>query len=321
MASLQNIKKRLQGIGSINKMTKAMELVAATKMRRAQEAALASRPWALSALEILANLLQSLEEPETQKLDLSKFPLLAPRKVKKTAVLLIAADKGLAGSFNSAVFKKFEKFLERNRDEVADDEITYLAVGQKAVDYLKRRGFPAEAQFTRFGDIIQLSEVEPLATVLHEGYASQRWDRLIVFSTNFRSALKQDVIERQLLPLSFEKIREIVAEIIPETGRFAQLRSQILEDRPAEPVQYVIEPSPAEALQRLLPLLFTMQLYHLILEANASEHSARRMAMKNATDNASELIEDLTLLYNRTRQAVITKEITEITGTTAALNK
>lgn len=329
MASLQSIKKRLQGIKNINQMTSAMELVAATKMRKAQEAALSSRAYAFTALELLANLMESLQGVSDVTYQVSS-PLLTAREVKKTAVLLVAADKGLAGSFNSAVFKKFESYLSehlpaRRSSEseggTPDTEYVFLAIGQKAIDYLKRKSLPIEHSATRQGDIVNLADIDPLTNVLVKGYENGTWDQVIVFSTHFMSALKQEVFERQLLPIDFAKIRATVEEIIPQTGRYSELKKQLVASRPARPIEYLIEPSPEEALNHLLPLLFKMQVYHITLEANASEHSARRMAMKNASDNASDLTADLTREFNRSRQAAITKEIIEITSTAAALNK
>ncbi|MDO8536997.1 MAG: ATP synthase F1 subunit gamma [bacterium] len=319
MISPQLLKKRIGGIKNVNQITSAMELVAATKMRRAQETALNSRPYALSALEMLADISEGL----AMELDNSKIfqsSLLEKRTIKSTMIVLIAADKGLAGPFNGAVFKKLENFLE-NTDSKNGPEFTYLAVGQRAADYLKRKRADIVAQFTKFGDVFKYAEIEPLAAQLVRGYEDKKWDRVIVFSTNFLSALRQEVIMRQLLPIDVVKIRETVQELVPETGRYAELRRSLIEARPARPQEFLIEPSPEIAINALLPLLFKMQIYHIILEANASEHSARRLAMKNATDNASKLISELTLEYNRSRQAIITKEISEITSTAAALQK
>jgi F-type H+-transporting ATPase subunit gamma len=319
--ALQHIKKRLSGIRSINQMTEAMELVAATKMRKAQEAALSSRPYALTALEILANLAEYLASTEARPaaIDVTHVKLLQHRSERKTAILLIAADKGLAGSFNSAVFRRLEKYLATQNKPV--ENFIFIAVGQKAADYVKRKGWALEREFTRYGDMIDLPENTPLADLLVEGYMNERWDNVVAFSTHFFSAIHQEVLKRQLLPIRFDKIRSTVEELIPERGRYSDLRSRLIASRPTRPTEYIIEPSPEEALNALLPMLFKMQVYHLILEANASEHSARRMAMKNATDNAGNLIGDLVLLFNRSRQAEITKEIIEITSTTAAIKK
>ncbi|MBI5220642.1 MAG: ATP synthase F1 subunit gamma [Candidatus Liptonbacteria bacterium] len=321
MPGLQHIKRRITAVKSTKQVTQAMELVAATKMRRAQETALSSRPYALTALEILANLVEDVTLNDPEGLTAKRFPLLATHPVRQTAVLLVAADKGLAGSFNSSIFRKFEQFFSSYSLLTTPHSLSIIAIGQKATDYARRRGFTVEASFVKFGDLIHLTEVEPLAQLLSDGFTQAKWDRVVAFSASFVSALRQEVVERQLLPLSFDRIRQAVEQIIPQTGRYAELRQQIVASRLERPVEHLIEPSPEEALNHLLPLLFQMEVYHLILEANASEHSARRMAMKSATDSAGELIGNLTLAFNRARQASITGELTEIAGTVSAMEK
>lgn len=325
MPSLQHIKKRLRGVGNIHQITSAMELVAATKMRRAQEVALASRAYAVTALEILADLVETLDVSDDRTAPSIRHPLLERRPVTKSAILIIASDKGLVGAFNSSVFRKVEKWLAHKESlrsfnpQFSIFDSRFIAVGQKSVDYCRRKGYPIEAQFTNYGDIIHLHETEELATLLMNGFLEGRWDEVATFSSHFFSALRQEVIPRQLLPTDFAKIRATVEEIIPETGRYSELRQQLVASRPRRFAEYIIEPTPKEALEALVPALFKMQVYHLILEANASEHSARRVTMKNASDNANELIGELTKEYNRTRQTVITKELSEITGTMSAM--
>jgi len=315
--SLQQLKRRLTGVKNISQITKAMELVAATKMRRSQEAALATRPYAFAALEMLANLSRAVKE----KLP----PLLEKRAVRHTAVIVIASDKGLAGSFNSAVLRAFENFLKTNGIDPKDDAYTYLAVGQKASQYLSRRVGNLKEKYVRFGDYTSVEKIKPLADRLVAGYLAHEWDRVIVFSMIFRSALRQEVVVRELLPINFELIKKTAKEIIPETGRFAELMKEsgvkFFEEgqREVREEEYLIEPSPEEVLNLLVNHLVLMEIYHLVLEANASEHAARRSAMKNASDNAHELIDDLTLVYNKSRQAAITKELTELTAGAEAL--
>lgn len=316
MASLQHLKKRLGGIKNIKQITAAMELVAAAKMRKAQEVALGSRPYAIAALEILANMINAL--PEGAELN---YPLTAKRAVKKTAILLVLSDKGLVGSFNSNVIRRFEKYCKEEGIANCKDhpELTFVIVGQKGAEYIAKKGGVIEKVFTNFSDVMDPGDVHELATLLADGYMKQKWDRVLAFTTNFVSALKQETIVAELLPLSVSKIRKAVEDIIPATGRYAELRAHTIEGRSEKPIDYIIEPSAREVIAELLPALFQMQVYQLALEANASEHSARRVAMKNATDNAKDMINDLTLLFNRSRQEAITKELTEITGTVAAI--
>ncbi len=312
MASLNNIKKRISGIKSINQITSAMELVAATKMRKAQEAALASRFYSFDALEILGNVIHSLASfgDETH---------LFEREAKKTLVLIVTSDKGLVGSFNGSVLKKVDAFLKKHNDNLKEGKIVFVTIGQKGADYVKKLGITPLRSFTNYSDIVDFGEIGELTEVLSKGYRKENWDRIISFSTNFTSALSQEVVERQILPFSVTEIRRTIEDIIPKTGRYSELRKELAERRAEQPLDYIMEPSPAEILEDFLPHLLKIEIYHLMLEANASEHSSRRMTMKNASDNAKELTGELTVFYNKTRQEMITKELGEITGTVAAL--
>jgi F-type H+-transporting ATPase subunit gamma len=303
--SPQHLKKRLKSVGNIKKITKAMEMVAATKMRKAQEIALASRPYAFAALDLLANL--SLMEKERPM-------LMERRKVKTTLFVLVASDKGLAGAFNTSVFKKFEQFLAAGKPATRGEKI-FLAVGEKASQYLARKNLPTIRKFTQAGDFAVPEHIVPLAGFLSAGFLEKTWDEVIVFSTHFRSALLQTALSRQVLPIRFDAIVNLVQEIIPERGRFAELMQEhsiSFGTAEKKSPEYLVEPSPKTVLDTLAGHLFSMQIYHLMLEANASEHSARRLAMKTASDNASDLGEALTLQYNKSRQGAITKEIIEI---------
>lgn len=311
MESLQNKKHRLRSVKNIGQITKAMELVAATKMRKSQEAALASRPYAFVALELLAHLSRIEREGVSS-------PLWEERPIERTAVVLVASDKGLTGAFNSSVFRMFEKHVGR-----MSRERCFIAVGNKAISYLLRRGEAVRQAFTKFGDFTTVREVTPLAEYIMEGYRERRWDAVLFFYTNFSSALSQTVVMREVLPVSFEKIQETAREIIPVTGRFAELLGEQSFFPPAVGAprsrEYLIEPSREATLASLIPHLVTMQIYHIILEANASEHASRRLAMKNASDNASELSRELTITYNKARQAGITRELMEIIASREAL--
>jgi F-type H+-transporting ATPase subunit gamma len=326
MESPQNIKKRLKSVDNINKITKAMEMVAATKMRKSQEIALSSRPYAFAALDFLATI---------SDLDQKLPELFEKRDVKKVLFVLISSDKGLAGAFNSSVFRKFELHMKEGPkgrpEDYAHEEKLYVAVGEKAFNYLSKKGHNVIKKFTSVGDYTTPEQVHPLTEFLVQGYLANpsnpsgqaKWDRVVVISTHFRSALKQETHVRRVLPIDFDHIKETVLQIIPERGKFAELIKEhqisFVPDK-AKLKQYLIEPSPAEVLQKLAEHLFFVQIYHLILEANASEHSARRMAMKTASDNASDLGVALNLQYNKSRQSRITTEISEISAGAEALN-
>lgn len=318
MESPQHIKSRLKSVKNIGQITKAMEVVSATKMRKAQEVALRSRPYAYRALELLETLMNSIKnQVVSSKVEI---PLAQARDVKNTLIVIVSSDRGLAGAFNTQVIRTVENYFRTNNA----GEYRTILVGKKAVSYVSKRGMNVVKTFTGFGDYALSEQVEPLQKLVVEGFINGSWDRVVTVSTHFRSTLKQETLVRQILPLDIGKISETVQEIIPERGRYAELSGSDptkSEKRTANasPPEFIFEPSPQETISELLPHLINMQLYHLILEANASEHSARMVAMKTASDNASELADDLTLEFNKARQASITKEIIEITSTMNAL--
>lgn len=315
MESPQNIKKRLKSVSNIGQITKAMELVSATKMRKAQQVALDSRPYSFAALDLLATVAE-LE---------NKLPALfeVRKKINKVLFVLVASDKGLAGAFNSSVFRKFEAHLKIEKPEWQKEEHLYAAVGEKANNYLTKRGFKVLEKFVEAGDYSTLEQIKPISEFIVKGYLEKKWDRVIVISTHFVTALKQEPHVRRVLPIDFEHIASVVREIIPERGKFAELIKEnnvsFVPDK-ENIKEYIIEPNPEIVLEKLAEHLFLMEIYQLILEANASEHSARRMAMKTASDNAKDLGEKLNLQYNKSRQARITTEISEISAGAEALN-
>jgi F-type H+-transporting ATPase subunit gamma len=291
-----------------------MELVAANKMRRSQEIALASRAYGFAALELLGTL---------SRLDDVKLPaLLQQRPVAKRAVVVITSDKGLAGAFNSAVLREFENFLADSGIDPQDAATSFIGVGQKAVNYLERRTRGLTAKFVRFGDYTTLEEISPLSERLVSGFLAGEWDEVKVLSMHFKSALSQEVVTRTLLPVDPQALQQTLQEVVPATGRFADIfrseeHAKAKEDKGA--VGYKIEPQAEAVLDLLVPHLVRTEIYQLVLEANASEWAARRFAMKNASDNAKDLGDALTLEFNKSRQAAITREIMEITAGAEAL--
>jgi len=309
MESSQNIKTRLKSINNIGQITKAMELVAATKMRKSQEIALLSRPYSYAALELLANI--SARQENLPK-------LLRKREIKKTAFVLVTSDKGLAGSFNSAVIRLFEKYARENNIDPKDDKYYFIAIGKKAATYLQNKGLKVAEKFVRVGDHTTPKQTNAVSDFISDGYLNEDWDEVIVFSTYFKSALRQEVLARRLFPVELASIKKSVEEIIPSTGRFSEFRKG--QNSLMRIDDYTIEPSPMAILKKLALHLVRMSFYHLILETNASEYAARRVAMKNASDNAKELSDTLTLQYNKSRQANITRELTEIVSSIESLN-
>ncbi|PIR70090.1 MAG: ATP synthase F1 subunit gamma [Candidatus Niyogibacteria bacterium CG10_big_fil_rev_8_21_14_0_10_42_19] len=306
MQSTQSLKRRIRAVINTAQITKAMEMVAANKMRKSQVVALNSRPYAIKSLELLRELTKRtsvipslMKTPET-------------KKENKPLIILICADKGLAGSFNSNVFRKFEKKFGGEKGSYV-----YAAVGKKAEEYLSRKNIPAQTSFIKFGDHAAPEETQTFANFIIDGFLAGNWSKIITVSTYFRTTLRQDVLIRELLPVTFNAIDRDIKEIAPEHGRFAPT-SEDAGCHIFENYGYLIEPTTKKGsvklIENLSKHLVEMMMYHLILESNASEHSARMVAMKNASDNASELKDDLQLIFNKSRQAGITRELAEITA-------
>lgn len=311
MESLQNLQSRSKAVKNVGQITKAMEVVSATKMRRAQEVALRSRSYAYAAL-ILLKKIAGHEELQTF--------FSSPRPLRRTLLVIVASDKGLAGSFNAQVFRAADEFL-KNDAVVAPFSHAYraIAIGKKAAHYITRKRLDGIAEYHGFGDYVHLKQIDTLTHRIVRGFTECEFDRVVAISTHFRTALRQDALVRQILPIHAERIHDTIEEIIPEHGRYAEMRNAMPKLSNGGNGDYIFEPSHEAIREELLPHLVRMQMYHLILEANASEHSARRVAMKTASDNADELLESLTLTYNKARQASITKELIEITSTQNAL--
>lgn len=272
-------------------------------MRKSQQVALNSRPYAFKALQLLS----VLGQHSSVRTDLMKG-----RHIKNTLLVIVTSDRGLAGSFNSQVLRLADSFLKSY--EVTTSQVVTIAVGKKAVAYVNKKELKLVGEFYGFGDFIKSEETGPLADALIRGYLNKDWDRVMTISTHFRTTLKQEVLMRQVLPVDLEKIKQTLNEIIPEHGRFSELRTDVKHSVSNKAVEYIFEPSPKKLIEGLVDHLVRMQVYHLVLEANASEHSARMVAMKTASDNANELSEKLNLEYNKARQAGITKELIEITS-------
>jgi len=312
MESLQKIQTRLSSVKNISQITKAMEVVAATRMRRSQEIALASRPYTFAALDLLFALSQLRE--------VALPSLLVQREIKKRAFVVITSDKGLAGSFNSSVLRMFTHFTQENNFDLNDETISFIAVGQKASAFLVRETHGVVETFVRFGDYTTPEEIRPLSELLIDGYLKERWDEVLLFSTHFKSALLQKPIVARVLPVDYKQLQGLAEEIVPKHGRFSEdVNTLELLNEQQKTIEYLIEPSPEEVLDTLSRHLVEMELYHSVLEANASEHAARRAAMKSASDNAEELGEELTVQYNKSRQASVTGQILEIAAGAEAL--
>lgn len=306
MSSTKAVKQRIKSVKNTAQITKAMEVVSATKMRRSQEFAIRARPYAVASLELLINLIKRITlAPD----------LLRPREVRRAAILVVASDKGLAGAFNSNILKKTENLLGQYKKK--EIPVTLITVGKKIKDYGERRNVDSSPHFWGFGDYAMLHETLPVADFLIDGFLNGSFDEVIAVYTHFRTTLQQEAVVKKILPATQESLQESVSAILPERGRFSHPKETAPHER--YNFEYIFEPSAKEILDSLIPQLIRMHVHHVILESNASEHSARMVAMKSASDNARDLIGSLTLTFNKARQASITQELTEITAGREAL--
>jgi F-type H+-transporting ATPase subunit gamma len=276
MASQRDIRRRIQSSRNIKQITRAMQFVAASKLKRAQEATLASRPYAEKLDEVLADLASVLSGDD--------HPLLVKREGGKRLIVLITTDRGLAGALNTNTIR----FAAQQITGTSGD-LTVVTVGRKGRDAMRRARVPLEAHFEGFGDRPSFADVLPLARLISDDYLAGTYSRVDIVYSHFVSTLSQ---------------RPTLDELLPITP------SEDTEGIPGN--QFIFEPSPAAVLEQLLPRYVATRLFQAVLEGKASEESSRMVAMKNATENAEELIEDLTLAYNKVRQTNITREMIEI---------
>jgi F-type H+-transporting ATPase subunit gamma len=276
MASQRDIRRRIGSVKNIAQITRAMQFVAASKLKRAQDATLASRPYSEALEEVLADLATVLSGED--------HPLLVRPEGGKRLVVLITTDRPLAGPFTSNAVR----FASREITEHSGD-LAVVSVGRKGRDAMRRARVPIEAHFAGFGDRPSFADVLPLARLVSDDYLSGEYSRIDVVFSLFVSTLVQRPTLAQILP------------VVP---------SEDTEGIPGN--QFIFEPNAAAVLEQLLPRYVATRLYQAVLEAKASEESSRMVAMKNATENAEDLIEDLTLSYNKVRQANITREMIEI---------
>lgn len=301
--SLKAVKNKIKSIDKTRQVTKAMEAVSAVKMRKSQALAFGTRPYALSAFKILRTL--------TKSVDVLNHPLLKMQDTQRVCIIIVSADKGLAGSYGSALFKGVYKFIEKQAFH--KDYVDLIVVGKKAREHFEKRGWNIIAHYEHWSDNISFDDVRPIATIVKERFISMMYGQVHIVSTHFISTLKQEVRARQILPLNFVAVEESIRGIVPKEGKYSD--SWMTIDQETSPLlSTTLEPSPEVIMDDLVPLLFDIQIYHSVLEANASEHSARMIAMKNASDNAGEISRGLKLHFNKARQAAITREVSEIVG-------
>lgn len=317
--STKAIKGRIKSVKNTKKITKAMEMVSAAKMRRAVEAVLNTRMYAGLARDLMHQL-GTLQAKD-------KYALLKVRPVQNFLVVLISSNRGLCGSFNANIFKKTQLLLKekhniaKHRIPGSEDilpagevNIHIIGIGKKSAVFAKKHGHNLVAVFDQLGENPGFQEILQISSLMIEEYKSGKYDKVAVAYTDYRSSLAQEAKMRQLLPISEHDIEKMTAQFYTDNPSQREIPQ---DDYPME--RYLLEPNVETIVEYVLPRLVEVQLYQAILESSASEHSARMVAMKNASESAQDMIKALTLEYNKGRQAGITREIAEIVGGAVAL--
>ncbi len=294
MAGTKEIKRRIKSVKNTKKITKAMELVSASKMKRAINSALASRPYSAYSWEVLESLTGFISD--------SSHPLLTKREHGKTLIIFITSNRGLCGGYNSQITKKVIHTIKEN----SSIEYDFISVGSKGETALRRTGQNIIASFNSLPDSPTLSEIYPIANFAIDLYKKGEYNMIRVAYTDFVSALSQIPHVRTILPVSKTAITKEIEES-KQTASHSQ-------------TNYTFEPDYESLMNIIVEKIARMRVYQMILESSASEHSARMIAMKNASDAAGEMIEDLTLAFNKARQASITQEISEISAGMASVS-
>jgi len=289
MPGTKEIKRRIKSVRNTKKITKAMELVAASKMKHAISATISARPYANYSWEVL----QTLGEHITE----NKHPFFTNREPKKLLIILVTSNKGLCGGYNSQVIKTALLSLKENKDK----QIDFISVGKKGESALSRFGQNIVASFNQLSEKPKLAEVQPIINLAVQFFLKAEYDQVFISSTSFFSAISQKAKMEQLLPVEKKEIIETL-----------NLEARPL-GNPAS-IDYIFEPNYESLINIIVEKIIRAKFYQMILESNASEQSSRMVAMKNASDASSEMIDDLTLAFNKGRQANITREISEISA-------
>ncbi len=289
MATLRELRTRIRGIKNTQQITKAMKMVAAAKLRRSQDRAIAARPYTNALKKIMVSVIE--------KIDTSEYALLAPRKdIKRVLAIVVSADRGLCGAFNANVLKLArETFSGEYREWAEKNNLWVMPVGRRSVDYFAKQNYPVVERFSGVFQKLDFATAKAIANKATELYAKGEVDRVILIYNEFKTVLSPLLRKEVFLPIQLPASQAKVGG------------------------EYIFEPDPAQIIEQLLPLYLSNQIWRMLLESDAAEQAARMTAMESASNNAKELIRTLSLTYNRARQAAITKEIIEIVSGANAL--
>lgn len=318
MANTKDIQRRIKSVNSTKKITKAMEMVAAAKMRRAIEAVLKTRTYANLSWETILNLSQSLN---------ASHPLLSKGKDKsrkRVAMILISSNRGLCGGYNSNIINKAHESIKKH-ESTEGIETDFIVIGKKGSKIYKYFGYNIEAEFPKEDIISEVKEVYAVSKMVIKDFLGGKYDKIMVAYTDYVNVSKQIPRVKQLLPVDVDAVDTELGVVGSDTRvgldkDFVEEKSEKHSKDAKYDYEYTFEPNPKEVLDEMIPRLIEVQLFQALLEANASEHSARMTAMHQANDAAGELVESLKLYYNKARQASITNEIAEIAAGAEALS-
>lgn len=300
MATLKQIRKRLTGVRNTQKITRAMKLVAAAKLRRAQDNMLKAKPYAGRMRDLIWDL--------SERTSRDAHPLLQVREEKRTMLVVVTSDRGLCGAFNANINRRAERTLKAGMSD--HESISLALIGRKGRDYFRRRGYPIDAEYMEVLTDPTFSRVSEIGSELVAKYLDGKLDAIYVVYNEFKSALSQQVVVERLLPIVPENpdsCEDDVTAVCPSDVK--HLRDE----------EFKFEPSMETVLNTALPMYFNVRLYFAVLESLAAEMGARMTAMESATQNATELIAKLNLMYNKARQAAITTEMLEIVSGAEAM--
>jgi F-type H+-transporting ATPase subunit gamma len=304
MASLRDLRSRISSVKNTQQVTRAMKMVAAAKLRRAQESIFQTRPYAYKISEIIARL--------KGQLDPSFHPLFEEREeVRNVLLVIVTADRGLAGGFNANVIKAAEQAIEEQFAAHRDEKRLFLlCVGRKGHEHFSRRGYQLVGDWRGTFDKLSFGSADRIATAAEEGFLDGRWDEVYVVYNEFKNTISQNRIVEPFLPVRAERFLTPVmeSEVASETVVESKFENDL-----------IYEPGVEAILNTLMPRYLNYEIWRILLDSNAAEQGARMVAMDNATNNASDLLKDLKLKYNRARQDAITKELIEITSGADAL--
>ena len=293
MATLREIRQRIGGVQSTQKITKAMKMVAAAKFRRAQDAVISARPYAKALRGLLRHM--------ASRVDVTSHPLFTVRPVHRVCVVVVTSDRGLCGAFSTNAIRTAVNHIQTKYQELASSgNVDCLCIGRKGADYFLKNGYKVPRKYIGIIGQMDFEVTSSIIDGIAEEFLSGRYDRVDIIYNEFKSIIQQRISVEQMLPIPASSVPQADAEHLP-------------------PVNYLYEPSQEEILTVLVPRHLRFQLWHILLESNAAEQGARMTAMDNATRNAADMMDRLTLAMNRARQAGITKELMEIVSGAEAL--